>query len=99
MKALFTLLSIIPRFIYLLIAELIVITGIYKQLEGFKITKANLTITMSKLSPYEIHLEAIKSYKQTITSTRETFIAWSRSSKFINSNICLLYTSPSPRDS
>ena len=90
MKALFTLLSIIPRFIYLLIAELIVITGIYKQLEGFKITKANLTITMSKLSPYEIHLEAIKSYKQTITSTRETFIAWSRSSKFINSNILVI---------
>ena len=41
MKALFTLLSIIPRFVYSLVAEIIVFTGIYKQLDGFKITKAN----------------------------------------------------------
>ena len=87
MKALFTILSIIPRPIYLFVAELVVITGIYKQFEGFKITKANLTIIMPNLSSDEIELESIKSYKQTIISTRETFIAWSRSSKFINSNI------------
>ena len=87
MKALFTILSIIPRPIYLFVAELVVITGIYKQFEGFKITKANLTIIMPNLFSDEIELESIKSYKQTIISTRETFIAWSRSSKFINSNI------------
>ena len=90
MKALFTLLSILPRFIYVLIADLIVITRIYKQFEGFKITKANLTIIMPNLSPNEIELESIKSYKQTLISTRETFIAWSRSSKFINSNILVI---------
>ena len=90
MKALFTILSIIPRPIYLFVAELVVITGIYKQFEGFKITKANLTIIMPNLSSDEIELESIKSYKQTIISTRETFIAWSRSSKFINSNILVI---------
>ena len=90
MKALFTLLSIIPRFFYSLVAEIIVLTGIYKQLDGFKITKANLTIIMPNLSSDEIELESIKSYKQTFISTRETFIAWSRSSKFINSNILVI---------
>tara|TARA_B100000035_G_scaffold315226_2_gene334553 strand:- start:1247 stop:2110 length:864 start_codon:yes stop_codon:yes gene_type:complete len=90
MKALFTLLSIIPRFVYSLVAEIIVLTGIYKQLDGFKITKANLTIIMPNLSSDEIELESIKSYKQTFISTRETFIAWSRSSKFINSNILVI---------
>ena len=90
MKALFTLLSIIPRFVYSSVAEIIVFTGIYKQLDGFKITKANLTIIMPNLSSDEIELESIKSYKQTFTSIRETFIAWSRSSKFINSNILVI---------
>lgn len=90
MKALFTLLSIIPRFVYSLVAEVIVFTGIYKQLDGFKITKANLTIIMPNLSSDEIELESIKSYKQTLISIRETFIAWSRSSKFINSNILVI---------
>lgn len=90
MKALFTLLSIIPRFVYSLAAEIIVFTGIYKQLDGFKITKANLTIIMPNLSSDEIELESIKSYKQTLISIRETFIAWSRSSKSINSNILVI---------
>ena len=90
MKALFTLLSIIPRFVYSLVAEIFVFTGIYKQLDGFKITKANLTIIMQNLSSDEIELESIKSYKQTLISIRETFIAWSRSSKFINSNILVI---------
>ena len=90
MKALFTLLSIIPRFIYSLFAEIIVITGIYKHLNGFKITKANLTIVMPNLSSNEIELESIKSYKQTIISIRETFIAWSRSPVYINSNILVI---------
>lgn len=90
MKALFTLLSIIPRFVYSLVAEIIVFTGIYKQLDGFKITKANLTIIMPNLSADEIELKSIKSYKQTLISIRETFIAWSRSSKFINSNILVI---------
>lgn len=90
MKALFTLLSIIPRFFYSLVAEIIVLTGIYKQLDGFKITKANLTIIMPNLSSDEIELESIKSYKQTFISIRETFIAWSRSSKSINSNILVI---------
>ena len=90
MKALFTLLSIIPRFVYSLVAEIIVFTGIYKQLDGFKITKANLTIIMPNLSSDEIELESINSYKQTFISIRETFIAWSRSSKSINSNILVI---------
>ena len=90
MKVLFTLLSIIPRLVYSLVAEIIVFTGIYKQLDGFKITKANLTIIMPNLSSDEIELESIKSYKQTLISIRETFIAWSRSSKFINSNILVI---------
>ena len=90
MKALFTLLSIIPRFVYSLVAEIIVFAGIYKQLDGFKITKANLTIIMPNLSSDEIELESIKSYKQSLISIRETFIAWSRSSKFINSNILVI---------
>ena len=90
MKALFTFLSIIPRFVYSLVAEIIVFTGIYKQLDGFKITKANLTIIMPNLSSDEIELESIKSYKQTFISIRETFIAWSRSSKSINSNILVI---------
>ena len=90
MKALFTLLSMIPRSVYSLVAEIIVFTGIYKQLDGFKITKANLTIIMPNLSSDEIELECIKSYKQTLISIRETFIAWSRSSKFINSNILVI---------
>ena len=90
MKALFTLLSIIPRFVYSLVAEIIVFTGIYKQLDGFKITKANLTIIMPNLSSDENELESIKSYKQTLISIRETFIAWSRSSKSINSNILVI---------
>ena len=82
MKALFTLLSIIPRFVYSLVAEIIVFTGIYKQLDGFKITKANLTIIMPNLTADEIELKSIKSYKQTLISIRESFIAWPSYKRF-----------------
>ena len=90
MRALFTTLSLLPIQAYKAFAYLIFLSGIYKLTDAYKITKANLEIILPNASKEELIIFAKKSYLESLLSTRETFIAWSRSSSFINSNILVI---------
>ena len=79
MKALFYLISLIPKSIIVILIDIYIYTKIYKFFNSYKVTKINLKIAFPDLNIENIEKLAKLSIRESLISVHETFYTWGRS--------------------
>ena len=79
MKALFSLISLIPKSLSVIVIDIYIYTKIYKFFNSYKVTKVNLKIAYPDLNIENIEKLAKLSIRESLISVYETFYTWGRS--------------------
>tara|TARA_B100000003_G_scaffold69198_1_gene62019 strand:- start:2808 stop:3671 length:864 start_codon:yes stop_codon:yes gene_type:complete len=79
MKALFYLISLIPKSLSVIVIDIYIYTKIYKLFNSYKVTKVNLKIAYPDLNIENIEKLAKLSIRESLISVYETFYTWGRS--------------------
>jgi len=79
MKALFYLISLIPKSLSVIVIDIYIYTKIYKFFNSYKVTKVNLKIAYPDLNIENIEKLAKLSIRESLISVYETFYTWGRS--------------------
>jgi len=79
MKALFSLISLIPKSLSVIVIDIYIYTKIYKLFNSYKVTKVNLKIAYPDLNIENIEKLAKLSIRESLISVYETFYTWGRS--------------------
>ena len=79
MKALFYLISLIPKRLIVIVIDIYIYTKIYKFFNSYKVTKVNLKIAYPDLNIENIEKLAKLSIRESLISVYETFYTWGRS--------------------
>jgi KDO2-lipid IV(A) lauroyltransferase len=87
MKALFYIISLFPKPLFVNLLDIYLYTRIYYLFSSFKITKVNLQIAYPELSQQDIQLLSKLSIKESIISGYETIYTWGRKDYETNSKI------------
>ena len=87
MKALFYIISLFPKTLFVYLLDLYLYTRIYRLFSSFKITKVNLQIAYPELNLNDIQLLSKLSIKESIISGYETIYTWGRQEYESNSKI------------
>ena len=78
MKAIFYLISLIPKSFIIIVIDTYIYTKIYKFFNSYKVTKANLKIAYSDLNIDDIEKLSKLSIRESLISVYETFYTWGR---------------------
>ena len=79
MKALFYLISLIPKSLIVIVVDIYIYTKIYKFFNSYKVTKVNLKIAYLDLNIENIEKLTKLSIRESLISVYETFYTWGRS--------------------
>ena len=79
MKALFYLISLIPKRLIVIVIDIYIYTKIYKFFNSYKVTKVNLKIAYPDQNSENIEKLAKLSIRESLISVYETFYTWGRS--------------------
>ena len=90
MKALFLIISFIPKNIFCYLIDVYLAIGIYKHTKAYKITKINLEICFPSYSKNEILLLSKLSLREMFVSGYETIFCWARNDYVRNSEILVV---------
>ena len=87
MKALFYLISLIPKRLIVIVIDIYIYTKIYKFFNSYKVTKVNLKIAYPDQNSENIEKLAKLSIRESLISVYETFYTWGRNHIIARSKI------------